>query len=259
MLIDTHTHLYLDEFGSEKTETVTRALQAGVTRMIFPNVDLSTIRPMKELQAMFPSETYMAMGLHPTEIGESWERDLGIIHDELDSNPADYIAVGEIGIDLYWDKTFKEEQMKAFSIQVDWAIERNLPVIIHCRDGLRETLEVLSAKKVKPKAVFHSFGGSVEDVKAIREIGDFYFGINGIVTFKNSGLHEVLPEIGIERIVLETDAPYLAPVPYRGKRNESAYIVKTAARVAETMSMSVDDVSRMTSDNAMGLFDRMGC
>lgn len=259
MLIDTHTHLYLDEFGSEKTETVTRALQAGVTGMIFPNVDLSTIRPMKELHAMFPSETYMAMGLHPTEIGESWESDLRIIHDELDSNPADYIAVGEIGIDLYWDKTFKEEQMKAFSIQVDWAIERNLPVIIHCRDGLRETLEVLSAKKVKPKAVFHSFGGSVEDVKAIREIGDFYFGINGIVTFKNSGLHEVLPEIGIERIALETDAPYLAPVPYRGKRNESAYIVKTAARVAEIMSMSVDDVSRMTSDNAIGLFDRMNC
>ncbi|MDE5962247.1 MAG: TatD family hydrolase, partial [Duncaniella sp.] len=202
---------------------------------------------------------YMAMGLHPTEIGGSWESDLRIIHDELDANPADYIAVGEIGIDLYWDKTFKEEQMKAFSIQVDWAIERNLPVIIHCRDGLRETLEVLSAKKVKPKAVFHSFGGSVEDVKAIREIGDFYFGINGIVTFKNSGLHEVLPEIGIERIVLETDAPYLAPVPYRGKRNESAYIVKTAARVAEIMSMSVDDVSRMTSDNAIGLFDRMDC
>ncbi|WP_297062729.1 TatD family hydrolase [uncultured Duncaniella sp.] len=259
MLIDTHTHLYLDEFGSEKTETVTRALQAGVTRMIFPNVDLSTIRPMKELHAMFPSATYMAMGLHPTEIGESWESGLRIIHDELDANPADYIAVGEIGIDLYWDKTFKEEQMKAFSIQVDWAIERNLPVIIHCRDGLRETLEVLSAKKVKPKAVFHSFGGSVEDVKAIREIGDFYFGINGIVTFKNSGLHEVLPEIGIERIVLETDAPYLAPVPYRGKRNESAYIVKTAARVAEIMSMSVDDVSRMTSDNAIGLFDRMDC
>lgn len=259
MLIDTHTHLYLDEFGSEKTETVARALQAGVTRMIFPNVDLSTIRPMEELHAMFPSETYMAMGLHPTEIGENWESDLRIIHDELDANPSDYIAVGEIGIDLYWDKTFKEEQMKAFSIQVDWAIERNLPVIIHCRDGLSETLEVLSAKKVKPKAVFHSFGGSVEDVKAIREIGDFYFGINGIVTFKNSGLHEVLPEIGIERIVLETDAPYLAPVPYRGKRNESAYIVKTAARVAEIMLMSVDDVSRMTSDNAMGLFDRMGC
>lgn len=259
MLIDTHTHLYLDEFASEKTEIVTRAIQAGVTKMIFPNVDLSTISQMKELHAMFPKASYMAMGLHPTEIGENWENDLGIVRTELDSNLDDYIAVGEIGIDLYWDKTFKDEQMKAFSIQVDWAIERNLPVIIHCRDGLRETLEVLSSKNVKPKAVFHSFGGSVDDVNAIREIGDFYFGINGIVTFKNSGLHEVLPEIGIERIVLETDAPYLAPVPYRGKRNESAYIVKTVERVAEILSLSVEDVSRMTSDNALRLFDRIGC
>lgn len=207
MLIDTHTHLYLDEFAPEKTETVIRALDSGVGKMIFPNVDLSTISPMRELHAMFPHETFMAMGLHPTEIGEDWEADLQAVRDEFESNIGDYVAVGEIGIDLYWDKTYRTEQMEAFSRQVDWAVDMSLPVIIHCREGLAEVLEVLRGKEVRPKAVFHSFGGTVDDVRAIREVGDFYFGINGIVTFKNSKLYEVLPEIGADRIVLETDAP----------------------------------------------------
>lgn len=257
MLTDTHTHLYLDDFAPEKIETVKRALNAGVSRMIFPNVDLTTIDPMKELHAAFPSQTFMAMGLHPTEIRETWQEDLDKIRKELDSCPDDYIAVGEIGIDLYWDKTYREEQIEAFSRQVDWAIEKDLPVIIHCREGLPEVLDVLSSKEVKPKAVFHSFGGSVDDVRAIREVGDFYFGINGIVTFKNSRLNEVLPEIGIDRIVLETDAPYLAPVPHRGKRNESAYIANTAARVADIFGMPTEKVEEITTANALALFDRI--
>lgn len=257
MLIDTHTHLYLDEFAPEKIETVKRALDAGVEKMIFPNVDLSTIAPMKELHGHFPSQTFMAMGLHPTEIGETWRDDLLEIRNELDKFPDDYIAVGEIGIDLYWDKTYRSEQLKAFSEQVDWALEKKLPVIIHCREGLQEVLEVLGSKPVRPKAVFHSFGGTVDDVKSIREVGDFYFGINGIVTFKNSRLHEVLPEIGIDRLVLETDAPYLAPVPYRGKRNESAYVRNTAARVAEVLGVSIERIAEATTDNAYELFGRM--
>ncbi len=257
MLIDTHTHLYLDEFAPEKIETVRRALDAEVGKMIFPNVDLSTISRMRELHGSFPDETYMAMGLHPTEVGETWRDDLATVKAEFDAHPDDYIAVGEVGIDLYWDKTFRSEQIEAFSIQADWAVEKNLPLIIHCREGLAEVLDVLKSKPVKPKAVFHSFGGSVDDVKAIREVGDFYFGINGIVTFKNSRLFEVLPEIGADRIVLETDAPYLAPVPYRGKRNESAYIVHTAARVAEILSVSPADLAEITTRNALTLFDGM--
>ena len=257
MLIDTHTHLYLDDFASEKTGTVRRALDSGVGQMIFPNVDLSTIEPMRKLHSEFPDNTFMAMGLHPTEIGTEWRRDLAKIKSELDSNPEDYVAVGEIGIDLYWDKTFRKEQLEAFSSQVDWALEKTLPVIIHCREGLSETLEVLKSKSIKPQAVFHSFGGSIEDVRAIRETGDFYFGINGIVTFKNSRLADVLPEIGLERILLETDAPYLSPVPYRGKRNESAYIVHTAKRIADTLGRSLQEVEMITSENARRLFTRI--
>lgn len=151
MLTDTHSHLYLDDFAPEKTETVSRALEAGVGKLIFPNVDLTTIAQMRELHAAFPDCTYMAMGLHPTEIGENWRDDLSTVGRELASNAADYIAIGEIGIDLYWDKTYRTEQMEAFSIQVDWAVERNLPVIIHCREGLDEVLEVLSSKEVRDR------------------------------------------------------------------------------------------------------------
>lgn len=257
MLIDTHTHLYLDEFASDKMETLQRAFDAGVEKLIFPNVGLSTIDPMRQLHAIFPNVTYMTMGLHPTEIGEMWRSDLKRIKFEFDNHCSDYIAIGEVGIDLYWDKTFRNEQIEAFSEQVDWSIENNLPLIIHCREGLSEVLDVLASKTEKPRAVFHSFGGTIADVKTIRQVGDFYFGINGVVTFKNSRLSEALPEIGIERIMLETDAPYLAPVPYRGKRNESAYIGKTAAKVAECFNLSIDDLSRLTSENAMRLFTKI--
>lgn len=257
MLIDTHTHLYLDEFASDKMETLQRAFDAGVEKLIFPNVGLSTIDPMRQLHAIFPNVTYMTMGLHPTEIGEMWRSDLKRIKFEFDNHCSDYVAIGEVGIDLYWDKTFRNEQIEAFSEQVDWSIENNLPLIIHCREGLSEVLDVLVSKTEKPRAVFHSFGGTIADVKTIRQVGDFYFGINGVITFKNSRLSEALPEIGIERIMLETDAPYLAPVPYRGKRNESAYIGKTAAKVAECFNLSIDDLSRLTSENAMRLFTKI--
>lgn len=254
MLIDTHTHLYLDEFRDEQEAVVNRALDVGVGKLIFPNVDLATIAPMRNLQRKFPNSISMAMGLHPTEVKGTWENDLSVIEDEFEKNADDYIAVGEIGIDLYWDQSFREEQMEVFSRQIDMAVRRNIPIIIHCRDGLAESLEVLSTKLTKPNGVFHSFGGTVEDVEAIREIGDFYFGINGIVTFKNSRLSEVLPEIGIDRIVLETDSPYLAPVPLRGKRNESAYIVNTARRVAEILGTSEEDIAKITTANAKRLF-----
>lgn len=252
MIVDTHTHLYLDEFQPTSADAVRRAIDAGVGKMIIPNVDCSTIKPMKQLQSAFPQHVAMAMGLHPTDVGENWENDLAVIYEELQS--ADYVAVGEIGIDMYWDKTFRNQQMEVFARQIQWATERSLPIIIHCRDGLDEVLDVLDSVEKMPVGVFHSFGGTVEDVERIRQRGDFFFGINGIVTFKNSKLREVLPAIGLNRILLETDAPYLAPVPHRGKRNESAYIIHTAAYIADLFGVPLSEVENITTASATALF-----
>ena len=254
MFVDTHTHLYLEEFAPTPQDAVKRAIDAGVTKMIFPNVDLSTINPMKELSSRFPLNTFMAMGLHPTEIKETWVEDLAKTKEEFNKHIDKYIAIGEIGIDLYWDKTFRREQMQALEQQFQWAIDANIPVIIHCREGLAEILEVLDRMNEKPKGVFHSFGGTIDDVEQIRKRGDFYFGINGIVTFKNSKLRETLPYIGINRILLETDAPYLAPVPHRGKRNESAYLIHTAAHIAQHLALTTEQAAQKTSYNAHQLF-----
>ncbi len=255
MLVDTHTHLYLDEFSADRMETVQRAIDSGVEKMIFPNVDLSTLEPMKQLHAQFPQHTYMAIGLHPTEVNADWQSSLQTIHDEFEANPQAYVAIGEIGIDLYWDKTFRAQQMEVFGHQIEWANAHNLPIIIHCREGLDDVLEVIRGAGKVPRGVFHSFGGTIEDVDRIREVGDFYFGINGIVTFKNSRLSSVLPHIGTERILLETDSPYLAPVPKRGKRNESSYIVHTADFVASSLGCTSDELQAITTRNAADLFD----
>ena len=254
MFIDTHTHLYLEEFQPAPHDVVKRAILAGVEYMIFPNVDLTTIEGMKHLHYQFPQNTYMAMGLHPTEIKESWQIDLEEVKYEFDNNKDKYIAIGEVGIDLYWDKTFRNEQMDALEQQFLWAINADLPVIIHCREGLDEILEVLDGLTIKPKGVFHSFGGTINDIERIRQRGDFYFGINGIVTFKNSKLRETLPSIGINRILLETDSPYLAPVPHRGKCNESAFIIHTAAHIAQHLSIPLNEIASTTSANAKLLF-----
>lgn len=254
MIIDTHTHLYLDEFSGEKEDAVIRAASAGVGKLVFPNVDISTIASMRELHSKFRESTFMAIGLHPTEVNETWKDTLDIIGLELKTHPNDYVAIGEIGIDLYWDKTYKDQQLEVFTTQIEWANSLDLPIIIHCREGLDDILEVFKCVSAVPRGVFHSFGGSIADVERIRNYGDFYFGINGIVTFKNSKLRTVLPTIGLDRILLETDSPYLAPVPYRGKRNESAYIVNTAATVADALGVDFDKVAEKTSENAEILF-----
>lgn len=254
MLIDTHTHLYLDEFEDGGRHAVQRALDAGIGHMVMPNVDLGTIAPMRALSSQFRENISMAMGLHPTEIKDSWHDDLKIIEDELCRHCGDYVAVGEIGIDLYWDKTYAKQQMQAFDQQLTIASERKLPVIIHCREGLNETLEVLSGHS-SVQAVFHSFGGTADDVERIRRIGDYYFGINGIVTFKNSKLRDTLPAIGTSRLLLETDSPYLAPVPHRGKRNESAYITATAAHIAQCLNITNTQIADITTRNAVDFFN----
>ncbi len=253
-IIDTHTHLYLNEFAPDNEDVVCRAIGSGVDKLIFPNVDLSTIEPMKKLQSLFPTNIRMAMGLHPTEVNGSWREALATVKDEFFNALPSYVAVGEIGIDLYWDKSFRNEQLEVFAEQVEWALSCDLPIIIHCREGLQEVLSVLRHASAIPKGVFHSFGGSTEDVNKIRGVGDFYFGINGIVTFKNSNLKSVLPAIGLDRILLETDSPYLAPVPYRGKRNESAYIINIAIAIADILGVSVEKVAEQTTYNAEKLF-----
>lgn len=259
-MIDTHTHLYLQEFAPSPQDAVRRAIDAGVIKMVFPNVDLSTVELQRSLHEMFPDNTYMAMGLHPTEIGADWQSDLKSIETELRTHRDDYVAVGEVGIDLYWDKTFREEQREALAIQAEWAKEMDLPLIIHCREGLDDTLDVLGNADVTTPVIFHSFTGIDDDVRRIRDvIANPYFGINGVVTFKNSKLRDTLPLIGLDRVLLETDSPYLAPVPHRGKRNESAYLIHTAAHIAASLGITPEEVDEVTTHNAetvFGLKDR---
>lgn len=254
MIIDTHTHLYLPEFDSDGggADAVGRALRAGVGYMVFPNVDASTVEPMKKLHALFPGQTSMAMGLHPTEIGPDWRERLAEIYEEFCGGEK-YVAVGEIGIDLYWDRTFADQQMEAFEAQLQWASDAALPVIIHCRNAQDEVLEVLQSFP-GIHGVMHSFGGTPEDVGRVRRVADMYFGINGIVTFKNSRLRDSLPAIGLERMLVETDSPYLAPVPHRGKRNESAFIVNTVGHIAATLGKTAEEIAVATSSNAISLF-----
>lgn len=259
--IDTHTHIYLSDFDEDnqpagsmagQASAARRAIDAGVGMMIFPNVDLSTVNPMKKLHFLFPENTRMAMGLHPTEIKESWHNDLSKILEEF-STESSFIAVGEVGVDLYWDKKFETEQMEAFDMQVSFAVEKDFPVIIHCREALPQVLEVLSGRP-NVRAVFHSFGGTKEDVEAIRRIGDFYFGINGIVTFKNCSVKNVIPAIGADRLLTETDSPYLSPVPYRGKRNESSRIPLILSSMANALSIEEERLAKTVMDNANSLF-----
>ena len=255
MFVDTHTHLFLEEFAPTPQDAVKRAIDAGVTKMIFPNVDLSTINPMKELSSSFPLNTFMAMGLHPTEIKETWVEDLAKTKEEFNKHIDKYIAIGEIGIDLYWDKTFRREQMQALEQQFQWAIDANIPVIIHCREGLAEILEVLDRMNEKPKGVFHSFGGTIDDVEQIRQRGDFYFGINGVVTFKNSKrLRKVVEEIPLSAIVTETDCPYMAPEPVRGSRNDSRNIRYMIEKIAEIKGMDKEECAGILRRNAMEVY-----
>ncbi|MDD5870315.1 MAG: TatD family hydrolase [Bacteroidales bacterium] len=253
-MIDSHSHIYLEEFDADRTDVVARARQAGVRRLVLPNVDLDTVEPMMALHRAYPTYTSVAMGLHPTSVGENYRADLAAIKEIFDRGG--FVAVGEVGIDLYWDKTYRDEQIEVFDEQLRWAEHADLPVIIHCRDGLDEILWTFdNYGGTLPGCVFHSFGGTVADVEAIRRRGDFLFGINGIVTFKNSKLGDVLPAIGLDRILLETDCPYLTPVPFRGRRNESAYIPHVAAKIAELLGTTIDEVSARTDANAQRFFD----
>lgn len=259
-MIDTHTHLYLPEFTVTDSlggdTAVKRALESGVSHMVFPNVDLTTISPMKSLASRYPEQISMGMGLHPTEVKEDWRDALDVIFTELSTTS--YSAIGEVGIDLYWDSTFAKEQEEVFMLQMEIAKRDNLPVIIHCRSGLDVTLQCIERSGVSGKIplIFHSFTGSESEVEHIRRVcSDAYFGINGVCTFKNAkDLRSAIPVIGIDRILLETDSPYLAPVPNRGRRNESSNLPYILACISSTLGIDKSEAERITDKSALKLF-----
>lgn len=252
-LIDTHNHLYLEEFDPEQEVLIDAAIKSGIDTLLLPNVDLDTIDRMHDLCDRFPDFAWPMMGLHPTSVDKHYADTLKKTESYLGKRS--YCGIGEIGIDLYWDKTYLKEQITVFEEQLKWSIDLNLPVAIHTRDAFPEVLE--SVHKIgadKLKGVFHSFTGTKEDLEEIKKLKNFKLGINGVVTFKNSGLANTIQSTDIGHIVLETDAPYLAPVPFRGKRNEPVYIWKTAEKVADTFGLTLEETVQTTRKNALDLF-----
>lgn len=253
-LIDTHTHLSDEAYTEGGAAMVEAAIAAGVVMMILPGTSLEELPAMKRLAAQFPRHLRMFAGLHPTELTADPEAAVAVIRREIEENPGLYVGVGEIGIDLHESPHDADRQMRAFDAQCRIALDHGLPVNIHCRDGLDEALEVLRGLPQMPSGAFHCFGGTTADVEKIRSAGDFYFGINGIVTFKNSGLRSTLPAIGLDRIILETDSPYLTPAPFRGKRNDSSYLPLIARCVADTLGLTPDRVAGVTTASARSLY-----
>ena len=261
-MVDTHTHLYMDSFSKDEPDgcaaAVDRAVAAGVELMVLPAVDRESAAEVAALHAARPDRTRTAMGLHPTEVGEDWREELDDIVATL--TPTSPVAIGEVGIDLYWDASRLALQKDAFTAQLLLAHRLGLPVIIHCRDGVEACCECIEAAAKEaagelPPMVFHSFTGSPADVRRIREVCDPYFGINGVVTFKNSGrLPDAVKEIGLGRLLLETDSPYLAPVPKRGRRNESSYLTFINIRIAEILGLSPEETAEATTRNAKDFF-----
>ena len=253
-LIDTHSHLFLEEFSEDLPQVIERARSAGITHIFMPNIDSTTIDSMLSVCNTYNDYCFPMIGLHPTSVNADYEKELEIVARELRSFNK-YIAIGEVGMDLYWDKTFLKEQQIVLDKQINWALEYDLPVVIHCRDAFGYIYNVLEPyKNTSLKGVFHSFTGTDDEAARILEFSGFLIGINGVVTFKKSRLSEVLTKIPLEKIVLETDSPYLTPVPNRGKRNESAYVKDTLMKVSDIYRMSPEAVGRVTSENALKVF-----
>lgn len=255
-LIDTHSHIYLPEFDDDRDEVVARAVEAGVTTILLPDIDPTTTERLMRCVETYPGLCRPMTGLHPTSVIEDYEAALAIIEDNLGSGRG-YVAVGEIGLDLYWDSTYREQQMVALDAQLDMAVRLGLPVVIHCRNAFDELFQVLANHKGcgNLRGVAHSFTGTLQQAEWLMEHTDFYFGVNGIVTFKRSDLPGTLRHIPIGRIVAETDSPYLAPVPHRGQRNESAFVADVVRKVAEIYGLDYDTAATTLTANARALFE----
>lgn len=254
MLIDTHSHLFLEEFAEDLPQVMERARNAGVSYIFMPNIDSTTIESMLSVCNAYPGYCFPMIGLHPTSVNESYERELAIVYERLLA-PNNFKAIGEIGLDLFWDKTFLKEQLVTFEKQIEWALEFKLPIVIHSREAFDYIYKVMEPyKNTALSGVFHSFTGTQEEAARLLEFEGFMLGINGVVTFKKSTLPETLLTVPLERIVLETDSPYLTPVPNRGKRNESAYVKDTLNKVAEIYRLTDEYVAEVTSENALKVF-----
>ncbi|NEM97408.1 TatD family hydrolase [Pontibacter burrus] len=251
-LVDSHAHIYSEEFKDDLAAAVAKATDAGVEKIYMPNIDHTSIDAMLEAEAAFPGICIPMMGLHPAYVKKDFERELYLVEEWLDKRK--FAAVGECGIDLYWDKTFFPQQQEALKVQLELAKKHNLPIILHTRDSFDETYELVAAAQDGTlRGIFHCFSGTVEQAAKVKEL-NFLMGIGGVATFKNGGLDKVLPHVSLDSLVLETDCPYLAPVPYRGKRNEPAYIPLVLKRVAELMQKTEEEVAEVTTKNALNLF-----
>ena len=249
--IDTHCHLYLPEFESDLNEVINRALKEGIDRFYMPAIDHRETESLLMTESAYPDKCIAMMGLHPCSVKENYEEELRFVEDWFEKR--NFAAVGEIGLDYYWDVTFKEQQVISFEKQIELAISKNRPVVIHSRDSLDDCIEIVKSYKGKVKGIFHCFGGTLEQAKSIIDL-DFYLGIGGVLTYKKSGLDVVMNEISLDHILLETDAPYLAPVPFRGKRNESSYLIYVAKKLAEIKNVSVEQIAEVTTRNALKVF-----
>jgi TatD DNase family protein len=251
-IIDTHCHLYAEEFNEDSDAMIQRALDAGVSQFYLPAIDSKEIASMLALEKKYPGVCKAMMGLHPCYVKENYQEELSIVKEWL--NKRSFAAVGEIGLDYYWDTTFKQQQQEAFELQMNWAFEKNMPIVIHTRNAMQETIEMVKPFAAKGlKGIFHCFSGSYESAAEIIKMG-FLLGIGGVVTYKNAGLAEVLTKIDLEHLVLETDAPYLTPVPFRGKRNESSYLQYVLRKLSEIKQVSEANIAAITTANAEKLF-----
>lgn len=252
LFTDTHIHLYASEFDSDRELLIEQAIAQGVKRFFLPNIDRSSVASMLSLEKKYPENCFAMMGLHPCSVKENWREELSLIEKQLSERS--FAAVGEIGIDLYWDKTVVKEQEEAFKRQIELANQYKLPVVIHSRESFEEIYTILlQTKKEIPCGIFHCFTGTIDQAQRAIDLG-FYLGIGGVVTFKNSGLDKVMREIDLQHVVLETDAPYLAPAPFRGKRNEPLYILKVAEKIAGIKNISLAEVARITTENSEKIF-----
>ncbi|WP_299985524.1 TatD family hydrolase [uncultured Pontibacter sp.] len=251
-LVDSHAHIYSEQFKQDREEALARALAEGVEKIYMPNIDHTSIDIMLETEEKHPNQCIAMMGLHPTSVDKDFEKELYLVEEWLGKRK--FAAVGECGIDLYWDKTFLPQQQEALRVQVELAKKHQLPIVLHTRDSFDETYEIIAAAQDGSlKGIFHCFSGTVEQAEKVKELG-FLMGIGGVATFKNGGLDKVLPHVSLDNLVLETDCPYLAPVPHRGKRNEPVYLPLVARRVAELMQKPVEEVAQTTTCNALNLF-----
>ena len=251
-IIDTHTHLYLNQFKEDIDKVIQSSKDKGINKFIFPAIDSTHFDDMHDLKNKYPGSIYLMSGLHPTDVKENFKQELEFVVNSLKSHS--YVAIGEIGIDLYWDKTYLNEQQEAFSFQIRLAIKNDLPIVIHCREAFDEIFEILDKENCdKLRGVFHCFTGTLEQAKRAIDLG-FVLGVGGVVTFKNGGIDKFLNQIDLKHIVLETDSPYLAPVPFRGKRNESSYIVYVIDKLSEIYGLSKEEIASVTTKNAEKVF-----